>query len=389
LSVLLAAALTIVLAELLLRLLQPTATNYMALVPGTRATFHSKYFSGVAGPALYQVNAAGARGHDWSPDRGSELRVLAIGGSTTECLYNDQSRVWTTLLEEQLGNHLDGRTAWVGNIGRSGLNSRHHVLQTQHLDAYDPDVVVMLVGVNDFCQRLLLDVNYDPHYLDRAEHRQKLLEQAFEVRPHQPKTFGYENDPWFKQTRLWRLLRTIKHHHRGTALVQDPNGESIRLWRDLRAAGNRRDQLPDLTSALEEYSRNLYTIIDNVRDYGAQLVLITQPTLWRDSLTPEEESTLWLGGIGDFQSNPGCTYYTAAALAKGMAEYNATLRAVCQARGVPCVDLALLIDKSTDNFYDDCHFTDRANRLIADALADALQDFSAGDGASPQEGPQR
>ena len=137
---------TLLLAEATLRLLQPKSDRYLALPPSTSATF-STARAGVSAPALYQTNSFGVRGREWSEDRSSELRVLAVGGSTTECLIVDQARVWTSLLEQHLGKRHDGRQTWVGNIGQSGLSSRHHVVEARHLlDVYDPDVVTLLVG---------------------------------------------------------------------------------------------------------------------------------------------------------------------------------------------------------------------------------------------------
>ena len=369
-----ATAISLAAAESALRLFHSTATQYLAIAPHTRAVFDPLHSRGVQGPSVYQVNSMGARGREWAHDRTIERRILALGGSTTECLYTDQSRVWTCLLEQKLDDVRAGRSVWVGNIGRSGLNCRHHVVQVQHLDVYDPDMVILMAGVNDLSTRLLRDADYDPHFMDQVDNIKRLTEQAFQVIPDQAAAVRWPDDPWHKRTRIWGLLRTIKYQRLNASSVQDVHGESIKRWRQLRAQGKRKEKLPSLHAALDEYERNLNEIIDQVRKYGADLVLLTQATLWRNDLSAEEEAMLWMGGIGDYQNVPGCTYYTASALAQGMHAYNERLISVCRQRQVAHVDLASKIDKTTEFLYDDCHFTDIANWRIAEMVADALDE---------------
>lgn len=367
-------AVGLVLGELLLRALLPTSTTYLALTPGRRAVFNPQHQPGVEGPSLYEVNSTGVRAREWADDRESEYRILAVGGSTTEGLINDQQRVWTALLEREL-EALDGRRVWVGNIGKSGLNSRHHVLQLRHLLAvYDPEKVLLLVGVNDLSVRLGRDEDYDPRYAEDAENRRRLEERAFEVIPGNLPGAHWREDPWYKRTRLWRLVRVLKYQVLEIPEAQDLEGRSTQTWRDLRAAGKRRDRLPPLEEALNEYARNLEEIARLAAGHGAELTLMTQPVLWRDDLTPDEESLLWMGGVGDFRARPGSTYYTPAAMARGMDAYNAQLLEVCERIGADCFDLAAEIPKTTEYFWDDCHFTDRGQAAVAEAIARFIRD---------------
>ncbi len=217
----------LVLAEIALRLFLPTPTHYMVHTPNTQAVFEHMDEWGIQGPSLYRINSMGVRGREWSADRSSEIRVLAVGGSTTECVPIDQSRLWTTLLEEKLSPAAGGRRVWVGNIGKSGLNSRHHVIQMEHLlPVYDPDIVVMLVGVNDLSVRLMRGDAYDPRFLEDPETLRRLREQAFAVHPDESPRF-YASDPWLKRTRLWRLVRAFKYQILHRPLRQDSRGETL------------------------------------------------------------------------------------------------------------------------------------------------------------------
>lgn len=364
-------AVGLVIGEILLRLLIAPAAGYRALTPGLEAKFESQSPSGARSTTVFRVNSMGVRGREWSSDRRSEYRVLCMGGSTTECQTTDQSVVWTTLLEEELGT-VAGRSVWVGNIGRSGLASDEHVLQMRHLlDVYDPDVVVLLEGVNDLSRRLRQGPSFDPSIFDSPEGRRRLEEHAFAVSPESPGR-GWAKDNWLKRTRTWRLLRRLKFDV--LKREEDPGDlGKVGSWRERRAGGRRASELPDLETGLQRYARNLTEIANLARARGVSLLLVTQPVLWRPDLSEREERLLWMGGVGNFRTVPGSLYYEPAALAGGMDAYNATLMRVCRETGAACLDLAALVPKTTEYFFDDCHFTDEAQPLVADSVANALR----------------
>ena len=53
--------------------------------------------------------------------------------------------------------------------------------------------------------------------------------------------------------------------------------------------------------------------------------------------------------------------------------YNRRLLQVCAATDIDCLDLAAEIPKTTQYFWDDCHFTDLAQQRIAQLIAGFLE----------------
>lgn len=367
------AAPCLALLELGLRVVLPPPTGYRALPPNLTATFRMRDARGVEGPSVYRVNSMGARSREWAAERGTEYRVLCLGGSTTESLANDQSRTWTTLLERGLGT-LDGRRVWVGNVGKSGWSTRHHRVQAHHLlPVYDPDAVVLLAGVNDLSSRLKQGGDYDPRFFEKPENQAALLRQSFAVSPGRFPS-EWPDDPWPKRTRLWLVLRGLKYGLlRQPDDAQDPEGRYLRGWREARARGGRIRELPALDSALDEYAANLREIVRSTRAYRARILLMTQPVFWRTGLTDEEKATLWMGGVGDFRGRPGSSYYEPEALARGMEAYNQRLLQVCADTEAECLDLAGAVARTTENFWDDCHLTDAGQAHVAQIVAAALR----------------
>jgi hypothetical protein len=104
-------------------------------------------------------------------------------------------------------------------------------------------------------------------------------------------------------------------------------------------------------------------------------LLMTQPSLWRTDLTDQEKRQLWMGGVGEFRDVPGSLYYEPEVLERGMDAFNQRLLNVCHDTKTPCVDLAKGLPKLTDYFYDDEHFTDKGQKLVADLVAEGVRDL--------------
>jgi lysophospholipase L1-like esterase len=317
---------------------------------------------GVAGEAVFRVNSLGLRG-DEPPPRGP--RVLAIGGSSTECLYLDQTEAWPYLLQSQVAP-----AAWVGNAGRSGLDGRHHRLQVPILlaEVSDVRVVVLLLGANDLLRRLARDGEWRPSDVRSPAVRRSLLTEAFEAGP-----FRQWEGRWWERSVLLAALGRLRG--RASPEVQDAAGAVYETWRSRRrSATDLRHRLPPLQGALEEYRQNLRAIGYAARGGGARLVLATQPALWRADLPAELRERLWMGGVGRFQSEPGHAYYSAAALRQGLDAYNATLLASCtELEDATCLDLAAAVPAEGWVFYDDVHFSEAGSRLVARLLAPAVE----------------
>ena len=345
----------------------PKDRGYYVWPPNLNVEFVSKpdTMPGVSGPARFLINSQGIRGPEMAKDRQGEYRILTIGGSTTECLYLDQEETWPHLLGEKLRRTAEGRRVWVGNIGKSGTSSRDHILAMKHVvPRYDVDAVVFLIGVNDMHLSPTQQGGYDPRFMEREENLASILPHAFSVYPQKPR------EPLYKLTRVWevvRMARRLLRAQRGA--VQVSGGEQYIILRERRRTARILTDLPDLTSSLDEYERNIARLVELGRRMGVRLVFLTQPTIWRRGLAPEELAMLWLGGAGDFWERPGLPYYSPEALARGMDAYNVRLLTVCHKLALECVDLARAVPKNLNMHYDDAHFNEEGARRVAEVVA--------------------
>ena len=245
------------------------------------------------------------------------------------------------------------------------MTTRHHLVALRHLPLRDLgiDTVIVLTGINDLTIRLSRDTEWAPVDLLRPE-----VDLQFTAENFVGSNIYPPNAPFYQHTVLWTMLRKASRAWAKVS-VQDEAGESYRTWREhRRQAAEIRDTLPDLTTALDEYTRLITEIAQVAQEKSVRLILVTQPTLWWEGLPVNLERLLWLGGIGDFMNVAGKPYYSVAALAKAMDLYNDRLRQVCATAHVECLDLARDLPRDDSVFYDDAHFNENGARLVAERI---------------------
>lgn len=320
---------------------------------------------GVNSIAHFNVNSDGIRGDEMSSKK--QHRILAIGGSTTECLFLDQEKSWPYALQNRL-NALHPADVWVGNAGKAGLSTREHFMHMKYLLPQFPEVetVIILAGVNDLIRRLIEDKKYDPNFLDHYESwKQRLIKGAFSETPYYKGKYRFRSG-YYDELAIVSLIKQSLDMYSKREMIQDEAGNMFVNLRNLRKEALQIvEDLPDLTSGLDEYKRNINAIIDIAQSRSVRIIFMTQPSLWKKDMTAEEKNLLWYGWIESFKTKK---YYSETALMRGMQSYNDTLLQVCRTRNIECIDLATMLPKNTSIFYDDAHFTDKGSLLVAEAI---------------------
>lgn len=325
--------------------------------------------NGVTFPSRMTINASGMRGDLPNDDHG--YRILAVGGSTTICVYLDDSQAWPFLLQQDLNRSLGRDEVWVGNVGRPGHRTDHHILQMEKLLDQHPDIdmVVSLVGINDLITTLPFSGGNRANAPVQTE--RQMLVMSFSLFP------GWDDDtPWYQRNLFGRINRLSTWRPLpGTAKLQpmDANGDFVATLRGYRErAGRFRHAPPDLRVQRAEYAKNLSRMADVAESRNVRLLLVTQPALWSEELTADERKLLWAGGPPFFRLRDGATYLSAEALASAMTSFNDTLLKVCRERNLECLDAAVRMERTTDNFYDDAHFTEKGSAILAGLISDYL-----------------
>jgi len=368
---LLAAALTG--AELLLRARAVPSSVRYSVYPANQivtVTVDPNVTPGVVDDALFEINAVGTRGP--LPSAADRIRIVTIGGSTTECFVLSLEESWPDLLGRALSRD-SGTRVWVGNIAHAGRTSRQHYFDAKYVvpQLGKVDFAILLVGVNDLFNRMIQGRGFDPADVEALDAGGSYVREALQI--DDTREAGWRSLQLVARGR--RLLEAARLLSPAARQVQRLLSHTLPEYyvtsREERAERQETiDALPPMEAPLAEFDRNISAIVRLLEERGTRPVLVTQPALWRPDLTERETSLLWLGSAEGWPpTRPGGPYYSVRAMMEMLGMYNDALRHLAARDGIELVDLAKLVPSDLLTFYDDVHFNESGSRRVADAFA--------------------
>lgn len=292
-------------------------------------------FSGVSHVTTDHKGFRTTRDIDYDAPAG--LRVFAIGGSTTEQIHVDDRKTWTSLLQGKLQERLSVPVEVI-NTGVSGLRARHHYATLQEILPYHPDIVIFMMGLNDWNKQI-------------ADHFDWTLASADE-------SVNFAID----RSILWRALQAAVNS-RVSERAKNPDG--IEIF-DGTYYSTQNDSLgrPDVRSYVpgsvsEDYARWVGAILDTCRASSFDCLFVDQPNAYRASIEPELRRRLWM-------TPPNQPYTLTLDSMRGVADvYNQWLLERAAEEGATTCRIAHRVPARTNVFYDDCHFNEGGSELVA------------------------
>jgi lysophospholipase L1-like esterase len=237
----------------------------------------------------------------------------------------------------------------VQNAGLDGHSTRGHLLMMETVvPRISPDMVVLLVGVND----LSYSIN-ERHYLFGN--------------PNERTGLGYY---LYAKSRLAQLLYTWYqvYVHKAPVVrperVGSPEGYYPKPLLDPTPLP---ESLESILPSLGEFRSNVRLIIKRAREINVTPVFLTQPLLFDD--TPYWEGIAWTAyWLGRQKySISAATFY------KMQTIFNKALLEICEAEEVPCFDLNSALPHDQKYFYDSAHFNEAGAARVAEEVSDFLE----------------
>jgi lysophospholipase L1-like esterase len=303
---------------------------------------HSRYTPGIPeGWAEFKTNSEGIRARERELERwDSVFSILCLGASTTENIVLDEGKHWPAVLERRLQSVSSG-PVWVGNAGKSGYSTRRVArVAAEYIPRTRPKAVVLLTGFNEG----ITPDEAGPDGTRPGEGAWAAFEEGIE------RVAMYRSLKWllFSQARLSPYDRPIPADNLWVAWER---AQARRRW---RTQLDRRWDDIDLRS----FEADILRIYELCLRYGSRLVLCTQPTLYKEKMSAQEDAAMWL--MGDI---------TDRSRAEKMRHVNERLRRMSRKYDIPLVDLDRILPKSLEMFFDDCHFTQKGSDRVAEALS--------------------
>lgn len=100
--------------------------------------------------AMYKKDKYGFRGNYESI---KQVKIITIGGSTTDERWIDENLTWTMMLQKKISNYLDDKNFKIANAGVDGQSSVGHLKNFEHwfkkIEKLNPQFYMIYLGIND------------------------------------------------------------------------------------------------------------------------------------------------------------------------------------------------------------------------------------------------
>ena len=307
-------------------------------------------------PQLH-VNRWGFRGDDINVRKEDDVfRVFVFGGSTVYCGTVPYEQTHCRVLEKRLRAAYPHYRIEVQNLGAEWHATEHDTIKLLFLaQDFSPDLAITFHAINDLVRSLSPDMFAEGPYWPDYRH---YYGAAANLATHGAKTplliraaTGY----WCSDLRFDKMR------------LNGPDGQGIKGMRALFYPKAREIEIRDWNS-LPAFERNLRDFVEIARAKGIEVLLATQPSLYRDDLTPAERQLLGFPLSHYFDGQRASLH----SMVDGMRQFNDATRRIAGAGSIELVDLDERMPKTTDYLYDDVHYTKAGNELIGNAFADAI-----------------
>jgi lysophospholipase L1-like esterase len=298
-------------------------------------------------------NSLGFRGPELPGGDGALLKIITIGGSTTECHFLNDDRTWPYLLGGMLADSF--RNCWLNNAGMDGHSTYgHQVLLNGYVKQLRPSVVLFLTGINDV-------ENDAPTFHDKLNTRGALPDWGHYI---------VENSEVLNLlvnlVRGWRAQKF--NNTTGTMQALD----SLRHLRLPDSVMNKR--MKEQKPYLDAYRSRLQQLADTCLAWNILPVFITQPNQFGIGRDPVAHADLEL-----YPVDPKDPKMNGKLIWGILEQYNDVVRRLCAERKLPLIDLARRLPKDSDYFYDMSHFTNdgavRVARVVDSSLRPLLERY--------------
>lgn len=343
---------------------------------------------------LLKRNQLGLRGPDPTTNP-QDFRIIAMGGSTTECEVLSDGTTWPDLVNRKLSENI--KNIWVNNAGVNGQSTTGHIsfLESSIVNL-KPKVVLFLIGANEQ-NGYYLDETHKDFGRDSSASYDKEINREYQVQ--------YKKKLW---PQLISIVEKFKRHSKILLYISElrrryladryrlgyqtvnfesfmKDDELITLSHDsqereidLKALKTRRPDLKIVKKELEAQKAVMDSVRENIlklisisRQHGITPVFITQPALFGGEIDPTtgvnlDKMVLQSGNVGWGQGLTGKEMWMM------LEAYNDLTREVGREKNIKVIDLARKMPKDSIYYYDFVHYSKPGAQLVSQLIYDEL-----------------
>jgi lysophospholipase L1-like esterase len=321
----------VMLLEIFLRFYNPLNTRFtngeIKLPANIVYKINNTEISQLSSKIIHSKNSLGFRGPEVI-DTSGRVKIICIGGSTTECFYLNDGQDWPAVWQASLG-----KKYWINNAGLDGHSSFGHlVLLRNHIINLRPKYVVFLVGCNDVAASQIN--NYEKEFLQGPKR-------------------------WLEYSEIFNVITAIKRakkaqnfgiHHQSINLLEQIIADTTGWNKELKPG------------KLLEYKKRLQQLVKICIKAKITPIFCTQPSI----LTAREINRVFVGNR-NFQGESAMHY------AYQLKQFNNITKDICIENRLQFIDLETKLEPSQTYYYDYFRYTPEGARAIAKILSDEIK----------------
>jgi lysophospholipase L1-like esterase len=306
------------------------------------------------------VNDEGFRGDAITPAKAPHtFRLFTLGGSTTLGVTNAYEDSYPFLLQQLLRARHPGHIIEVENAGAAWYTTAHNVVSYDlRVRRFHPDAIVFFEAVNDLMR------SFSPPWFGHGPFKHDYSHYLGPYARLNGPDVEFPTAPasWLDRWLVWRMAKRSIAREPTPFNQRDPDNVA-RLAASMKAVDD--VEFRSVDSFREYYD----TLIRRVTSDGSVFIAASQPSVYSVSVPEAQRPATYFGPIFCAEN---ARYPSMTAMVRGMTLFNDTARSVASAEHVPFVDLAAAVPKTAEYFSDDVHLRASANRLVAERVADLI-----------------
>ncbi|MCC6818935.1 MAG: SGNH/GDSL hydrolase family protein [Bacteroidia bacterium] len=307
----------------------------IVLPKNTQYTTDLPQVQGLDSQLIHTKNSMGFRGEELTDS--NAIKILCMGGSTTECYYLSDGKDWPNLLGKKLQK--TNPKIWLNNAGMDGQSSFGNLqMLKQYILQMHPNYIILMCGLND----MSLD---------------------------EPSKFDQYDGTWFKKlynklelpSTILNIIRAGKAKDAGLnhQFIDDITSMDTMIMNDSQIL----HRLEKEQKYIGPYKNRLREFADLCKQNHIQLIFVAQSILFSDE--KDLLTNVYLGHLRTGEING-----KARSLILKM--YNKSTYDVANEKGVPFINLAARLPKDSRFYYDGYHFTNDGADFVAAMIGEEL-----------------
>ena len=283
------------------------------------------------------------------------LRVIAIGASTVEQYNTDDNKTWTNILVKNLSLNTEKEIELI-NMGLSGLRAHHHYFSLIESKKYQPDLIVLLTGLNDWNHHIKSRNKFFlfPYFEIKYNFKKSLLYKIYTKVNHQ----------------ITKVIKIVSSNPTEDKLTINLNNEEFLISFHKSESGKASKKKIETfypKNVSQEYKFWMLQIFNECKKNKSNCIFIDQPNAYKDNISLKLKSRLWM-------SPPYEKFkLTIENLKKISTLYNNWLKNNVSKNNLNFCSVAKYFEPNTNDFYDDAHFSENGSKKLAKSLINCLK----------------